>query len=72
MEGGPAKILRRDDACACDGGRIPGLSVYKNLLANTIGLVFDGNQEGGVGSQQRLKIKGTGTGIDGSPANVDF
>ena len=30
LEGGPPKILRRDDACTCDGGSIPGLSVCKN------------------------------------------
>ena len=27
---GPPKILRRDDACTCDGGIIPGSSVYED------------------------------------------
>ena len=30
LEGGPPKILRRDDACACDGDGIPGSSVHEN------------------------------------------
>ena len=70
-EGGPPKIFRLDDACTCEGGSIPGSSVYENWLASTVGLVFDGDQEVRIWGQQWLEIKGTGTGIDGAAHRYD-
>ena len=48
LEGGPPEILRRDDACTCDGGSVPGSSLHENWPASTVGLVLDGHQEGGI------------------------
>ena len=30
MEGGPPEMIRRDDACTCDGESVPGSSLHEN------------------------------------------